>query len=307
MNELKKLRIVFMGTPDFAVPMLDILHHSLHEVVAVITMPDKPAGRGLQLQCSDVKKYAVGQNIPTLQPTNLKAAEFIEVLRSYQADLFVVVAFRMLPEVVWNMPPLGTINLHASLLPNYRGAAPIHWAVVNGETETGVTTFFLQHAIDTGDIIRQRKVTISETDNVGDVYAKLMDIGKDVLLDTVNSIAQNTFTIQSQAHNTDIRHAPKIFKEHCLIDWSRDTKEIYNQIRGLSPFPVAYTSLEGKQLKVFKANYQLETHHKALGEVATDKKTFLRFYAKGGYIDCLEIQLEGKKRMKVDEFLRGWN
>lgn len=307
MNELKKLRIVYMGTPDFAVPMLDTLHHSLHKVVAVITMPDKPAGRGMQLQSSDVKKYAVANNIPTLQPTNLKAAEFIEELRSYKADLFVVVAFRMLPEGVWNMPPLGTINLHASLLPNYRGAAPIHWAVVNGEKETGVTTFFLQHAIDTGDIIQQKKVTISETDNVGNVYAKLMAIGKDVLLDTVNAIAENTYTLQPQAHITDIKHAPKIFKEHCVIDWAREVKEIYNQIRGLSPFPVAYTSLEGKQLKIFKANYQLETHQKALGEVATDKKAFLRFYAKGGYIECLEIQLEGKKRMKVDEFLRGWN
>jgi methionyl-tRNA formyltransferase len=298
---------VYMGTPEFAVPMLDTLHHSAHEIVAVITMPDKPAGRGMQLQSSEAKKYAVANHIPTLQPTNLKAPEFIEELKTYRADLFVVVAFRMLPEMVWSMPPLGTINLHASLLPNYRGAAPIHWAVVNGETETGVTTFFLQHAIDTGDIIQQKKVEINETDNVGDVYAKLMDIGKDLLLDTVNAIAENSYTLQPQAHITDIKHAPKIFKEHTVIDWTREVKEIYNQIRGLSPFPVANTSLDGKQFKIYKAGYQIEAHQKTLGEVATDKKTFLRFYAKGGYIDCLEIQLEGKKRMKVDEFLRGWN
>jgi methionyl-tRNA formyltransferase len=253
----KSLRIVFMGTPEFAVPMLDTLVHSQHQVVGVVTAPDKPAGRGMQFQQSDVKKYAVEKGLHILQPEKLKNEAFLEELRALQADLFVVVAFRMLPVVVWNMPPLGTINLHASLLPNYRGAAPINWAVINGEKETGVSTFRLQHEIDTGNIIFREKITIDEKDNVGIVYKKLMDIGAPVLLKTVNAMADGNFPQEPQAHITEIKHAPKIFKEHCSIDWSQSAETVYNLIRGLSPYPAAFTTLNGKGLKIFtsqKAN-----------------------------------------------------
>jgi methionyl-tRNA formyltransferase len=291
----KSLRIVFMGTPEFAVPMLDTLVHSQHQVVGVITAPDKPAGRGMQFQQSDVKKYAVEKGLHVLQPEKLKNEAFIEELRALQADLFVVVAFRMLPEVVWNMPPLGTINLHASLLPNYRGAAPINWAVINGEKETGVSTFRLQHEIDTGNIIFREKVVIEESDNVGVVYKKLMDIGAPVLLKTVNAMADGHFPQEPQAHITEIKHAPKIFKEHCLIDWQQSAISIYNLIRGLSPYPAAYTTLNGKGLKIFTASHTQTSSLKLPGTVETDGKTYLRYYANDGYINCLELQLEGKK------------
>lgn len=301
----KLLRIVFMGTPEFAVPMLDTLVHSQHKIVGVITAPDKPAGRGMQFQQSEVKKYAVENGLHVLQPDKLKNEDFLTALRALQADLFVVVAFRMLPEVVWNMPPLGTINLHASLLPNYRGAAPINWAVINGEKETGVSTFRLQHEIDTGNIIYRERVAIAETDTVGIVYKRLMDIGAPVLLKTVNAMADGIFPQEPQAHITEIKHAPKIFKEHCLIDWQQSTASIYNLIRGLSPYPAAYTTLNGKNLKIFSSSKALTTVSKVPGAIETDGKTFLRFYCKDGYINCLELQLEGKKRMGVEEFLRG--
>jgi methionyl-tRNA formyltransferase len=294
-----------MGTPEFAVPMLDTLVHSHHSVVGVITAPDKPAGRGMQFQQSDVKKYAVEKGLHILQPEKLKNEVFLEELRALQADLFVVVAFRMLPEVVWNMPPLGTINLHASLLPNYRGAAPINWAVINGEKETGVSTFRLQHEIDTGNIIFREKITIDEKDNVGIVYKKLMDIGAPVLLKTVNAMADGNFPQESQAHITEIKHAPKIFKEHCLIDWQQSAETVYNLIRGLSPYPAAFTTLNGKGLKIFTSEKANTVSSKLPGTVETDGKTYLRFYCKDGYIDCLELQMEGKKRMGVEEFLRG--
>lgn len=301
----KSLRIVFMGTPEFAVPMLDTLVHSQHQVVGVITAPDKPAGRGMQFQQSDVKKYAVEKGLHILQPEKLKNETFLEELRALQADLFVVVAFRMLPEVVWDMPPLGTINLHASLLPNYRGAAPINWAVINGEKETGVSTFRLQHEIDTGNIIFREKITIDDKDNVGIVYKKLMDIGAPVLLKTVNAMADGNFPQEPQAHITEIKHAPKIFKAHCLIDWNQTAETVYNLIRGLSPYPAAFTTLNGKGLKIFTAQKANTAVSKLPGTVETDGKTFLRFYCKEGAIDCLELQLEGKKRMGVEEFLRG--
>lgn len=301
----KSLRIVFMGTPEFAVPMLDTLVHSQHQVVGVITAPDKPAGRGMQFQQSDVKKYAVEKGLHILQPEKLKNEVFLEELRALQADLFVVVAFRMLPVVVWNMPPLGTINLHASLLPNYRGAAPINWAVINGEKETGVSTFRLQHEIDTGNIIFREKITIDEKDNVGIVYKKLMDIGAPVILKTVNAMADGNFPQEPQAHITEIKHAPKIFKEHCLIDWNQSAETVYNLIRGLSPYPAAFTTLNGKGLKIFSSQKANTTASKLPGTVETDGKTFLRFYCKDGAVDCLELQLEGKKRMGVEEFLRG--
>jgi len=301
----KSLRIVFMGTPEFAVPMLDTLVHSQHQVVGVVTAPDKPAGRGMQFQQSDVKKYAVEKGLHILQPEKLKNEAFLEELRALQADLFVVVAFRMLPVVVWNMPPLGTINLHASLLPNYRGAAPINWAVINGEKETGVSTFRLQHEIDTGNIIFREKITIDEKDNVGIVYKKLMDIGAPVLLKTVNAMADGNFPQEPQAHITEIKHAPKIFKEHCSIDWSQSAETVYNLIRGLSPYPAAFTTLNGKGLKIFTSQKVNVAASKLPGTLETDGKTYLRFYCKEGAIDCLELQLEGKKRMGVEEFLRG--
>lgn len=301
----KSLRIVFMGTPEFAVPMLDTLVHSQHQVVGVVTAPDKPAGRGMQFQQSDVKKYAVEKGLHILQPEKLKNEAFLEELRALQADLFVVVAFRMLPVVVWNMPPLGTINLHASLLPNYRGAAPINWAVINGEKETGVSTFRLQHEIDTGNIIFREKITIDEKDNVGIVYKKLMDIGAPVLLKTVNTMADGNFPQEPQAHITEIKHAPKIFKEHCLIDWNQSAETVYNLIRGLSPYPAAFTTLNGKGLKIFTSQKANNVASKLPGTLETDGKTYLRFYCKEGAVDCLELQLEGKKRMGVEEFLRG--
>ena len=301
----KSLRIVFMGTPEFAVPMLDTLVHSQHQVVGVITAPDKPAGRGMQFQQSDVKKYAVEKGLHILQPEKLKNEAFLEDLLALQADLFVVVAFRMLPVVVWNMPPLGTINLHASLLPNYRGAAPINWAVINGEKETGVSTFRLQHEIDTGNIIFREKITIDEKDNVGIVYKKLMDIGAPVLLKTVNAMADGNFPQEPQAHITEIKHAPKIFKAHCLIDWNQSAETVYNLIRGLSPYPAAFTTLNGKGLKIFTSQKSNTSTSKLPGTVETDGKTYLRFYCNGGAIDCIELQLEGKKRLGVDEFLRG--
>ena len=302
----KSLKIVFMGTPEFAVPMLDTLFHSQHQIVGVITAPDKPAGRGMQLSESDVKKYAVSKGLHLLQPDKLKNEQFLDELRALNADLFVVVAFRMLPVVMWDMPPLGTINLHASLLPNYRGAAPINWAVINGEKETGVTTFKLQHEIDTGEIILRDKIAIRDDETVGELYHELMDIGKDVLLKTVDAIASGDYPLLPQDHITDVKHAPKIFKETCQIDWSRDAASIYNLIRGLSPYPAAWTTLQGKTLKIYSADKIIEAHTKPTGEVETDGKTFLRFSCSDGYISVRDLQLEGKKRMSVEEFLRGY-
>lgn len=302
---LRSLKIVFLGTPEFAVAALDVLHHSTHQVVAVVTMPDKAAGRGMQLQQSEVKKYALGNNLPLLQPEKLKNEQFLNELRALNADLFVVVAFRMLPEVVWNMPPMGTINLHASLLPQYRGAAPINWAIIQGEKETGVTTFKLQHEIDTGKIIFQEKVAILPEENVGDLYQKLMNIGRDCLLKTVNAIAENSFPQINQAHIKDIKHAPKLFKEHALIDWSKSATEIHNLIRGLSPYPAAYTHFQGKILKIFKTEIIDDKMPLNVGEMKSDGKNFLYMAANDKFLSILDLQLEGKKRMKIDEFLRG--
>ncbi len=302
---MKQLKIVFMGTPEFAVPMLEVLVKSEHEVVGVITAPDKPAGRGMQLVESDIKKYAVEHQLNILQPEKLKNPDFITELRALNADLFVVVAFRMLPEVVWSMPPMGTINLHASLLPQYRGAAPINWAMINGEKETGVTTFFIQQEIDTGKIIYQEKVTIRDDENVGELYHELMELGAKVLGKTVDAIAEGNYPQIPQDHITDIKHAPKIFKETCKIDWNKDVEYIYNFIRGLSPYPAAFTELEGKLFKIYKATRQ----HTGIaqyptGSAATDSKKILRFFASDGYIDVLECQIEGKKRIGVEDFLR---
>lgn len=301
----RPLKIVFLGTPEFAVAMLDILHHSRHEIAAVITAPDRPAGRGMHLSESEVKKYALANNLRLLQPEKLKNEHFLHELRAIQADIFVVVAFRMLPEVVWNMPPLGTINLHASLLPQYRGAAPINWAIINGEKETGVTTFRLRHEIDTGMIIHQDKVQIRDDETVGELYHELMDVGKHTLLRTIDAIADGDYPQIPQDHITDIRHAPKINKETGSIDWNKDAASIYNLIRGLSPYPAAWTSIYSKTIKIYKAEKREVAHSMPIGVPDTDGKTFLRYYCADGYLDLLDIQLEGKKRMGIEEFLRG--
>lgn len=300
------LRIVFMGTPDFAVASLDALVGAGFNVVGVITVPDKPAGRGMSLQQSAVKKYAVEKGLNVLQPEKLKDPQFIETLRGLKADLQVVVAFRMLPEVVWNMPPMGTVNLHGSLLPQYRGAAPINWAVINGEKETGPTTFRLKHEIDTGDILLQEKFAIGEDDTAGIVHDKMMVIGAELLVKTLQGLADGSLREVPQATREMLRHAPKIFTDTCKIDWNKTTDEIHNLIRGLSPYPGAFTSLNYKTLKIYRSKKEYGAPAVAPGTVETDKKSFLRFAAMDGYIYALEIQPEGKKRMPVEDFLRGY-
>lgn len=294
-----------MGTPDFAVASLDALVQANFDVVAVVTAPDKPAGRGQKLNESAVKKYAVEKGIPVLQPEKLKNPEFIEELRSYQADLQVVVAFRMLPEIVWNMPAKGTINLHGSLLPQYRGAAPINHAIINGETESGVTTFFLKQEIDTGDIILSDSVPIADDETAGELHDKLMIVGANLLVKTLLAIEANNITEQPQPQNDDLKHAPKIFKEDCKIDWNNQVQTIHNLIRGLSPYPTAFTLLNEKNLKVFKAEIEKKEPGIAAGGFLTDGKTYLKFAAKDGFIKLLDIQYEGKKRMLIEDFLRG--
>jgi len=294
-----------MGTPDFAVASLDALVQANFDVVAVVTAPDKPAGRGQKLNESAVKKYAVEKGIPVLQPEKLKNPEFIEELRSYQADLQVVVAFRMLPEIVWNMPAKGTINLHGSLLPQYRGAAPINHAIINGEKESGVTTFFLKQEIDTGDIILSDSVPIADDETAGELHDKLMVVGANLLVKTLLALEANNITEQPQPQNTDLKHAPKIFKEDCKIDWNSPAQTIHNLIRGLSPYPTAFTSLNEKNLKVFKAEIEDKEPGIVAGGFLTDGKTYLKFAAKDGFIKLLDIQYEGKKRMLIEDFLRG--
>lgn len=302
---MKSLRLVFMGTPEFAVPMLDALRQSSHQVVAVITAPDKPAGRGRMVQQSAVKQYAVAHELPLLQPEKLKNPEFLEALQTYHADLFVVVAFRMLPEVVWNMPNLGTINLHASLLPQYRGAAPINWAIINGETETGVTTFRLQQEIDTGNLLFQERIPIRADETVGELYQELMQLGTGVLVKTVNALASGDFKEVPQPAHVALKSAPKIFKETCAINWQQSTNQCYNLIRGLSPYPAAFTMVAGKQLKVNAATKKGPVPGLAPGQFITDGKTYLQFGTADGALNLTDVQLEGKKRMGIEEFLRG--
>lgn len=301
------LRIIYMGTPEFAVPSLEILIQNGWNVVAVITAPDRPKGRGQKLIPSPIKETAINYNIPVLQPTNLKSPEFLEELKSYYADIQVVVAFRMLPEAVWNMPPKGTFNLHASLLPNYRGAAPINWAIINGEKETGVTTFFLKHEIDTGSIIFQEKEPIHPEDNVGTLYERLMQKGSKLVLKTIEAVAQGQVDPIVQDESKFKHHAPKIFKETCEIDWNKPAEEIHNLVRGLSPYPAAWTTLESKNCKVFKTEVTEENSSSLKpGEFETDGKTYLRFQTASGKVALLELQLEGKKRMAIADFLRGY-
>ena len=308
------LRIVYMGTPDFAVESLRCLVEGGYNVVGVITMPDKPAGRGHKLQFSPVKQYALEHSLPLLQPEKLKDEAFVEALREWKADLQIVVAFRMLPEVVWNMPRLGTFNLHASLLPQYRGAAPINWAVINGDTETGITTFFLRHEIDTGEVIQQVRIPIADTDDVGIVHDKLMMLGGKLVTETVDAIlndAVKPIPQEEMAIVGELRPAPKIFKDTCRIDWNQPVKRIYDFIRGLSPYPAAWSELvqpdgETVVMKIFETEKIIQSHQLTPGTLLTDGKTYIHVAAADGIIGIRALQLPGKKRLKTDELLRGF-
>lgn len=313
----KEIRIVFMGTPEFAVESLKALIEHGYQVVGVITAPDKPAGRGRQMTESAVKKYAVENGLQVLQPEKLKNPEFLAELESLKADLQIVVAFRMLPEVVWNRPSLGTFNLHASLLPQYRGAAPLNWAVINGEKETGVTTFLLDQEIDTGRIIYQERLAIGENDSVGDLHDRMMMVGANLVLKTVDALAEGKVEAVEQTalmnSSENIKHAPKIFKDDCRIDWTRDTESVRNLIRGLSPYPAAWTELvhqgnnEIMTAKIYSANRDNTSMPGAPGTIHTDGKTFLRIACIDGWLSITDIQLSGKKRMKTEELLRGFH
>ena len=300
-----------MGTPDFAVEPLRRLVDAGKNIVAVITMPDKPAGRGHKIQFSPVKEYALSVGLPILQPTNLKDPEFIEELRSYQADLQIVVAFRMLPEIVWNMPPLGTFNLHASLLPQYRGAAPINWAVINGETETGITTFFLQHEIDTGNIIMQEKITIAPDDNAGIVHDRLMMLGADLVLKTVEQIESGNISSIPQPEG-ELKAAPKIFKDTCLINFNTTAEAVRNLVRGLAPYPAAWIELTDPSgnttnMKIYEVSKELCTPTHPAGTLICDGKKVLKVAVLDGYIHLDQVQLAGKKRMPSADLMRGTN
>lgn len=307
------MRIVFMGTPAFAVASLKALVEAGYEVVGVVTMPDKPAGRGQKIQFSPVKEYAMEQNLPILQPEKLKDETFLNELRSLNADLQIVVAFRMLPEVVWNMPKYGTFNLHASLLPQYRGAAPINWAIINGEKETGVTTFFLTHEIDTGKIILQKKVPIEPTDNAGTLHNKLMMVGAELVVETVEMILQNKINTISQEQLTseiELKPAPKIFKETCKLDFNLTVEQAHNFVRGLSPYPAAWAELqfptmhEAVVFKIYETKPEIAAHSEVNGTLICNKKE-AKIALKDGYLHLLEIQAPAKKRMRIADFLNG--
>ncbi|WP_338791830.1 methionyl-tRNA formyltransferase [Bernardetia sp. MNP-M8] len=304
---MPELRIIFMGTPEFAVSSLDILVENGYNVVAVVTAPNKKAGRGQKINESDVKKAALKHGLPILQPTNLKDESFLEELKSYNANLQIVVAFRMLPEVVWQMPEIGTFNLHASLLPNYRGAAPINWAIINGEEKTGVTTFFLQHKIDTGDILFQEEERIYDTDNVGTLYERLKNKGAELVLKTVKAIQDNDYAVKKQNLEEKTPHAPKIFTEDTFINFNKESEKILNFVRGLTPYPAARMTLYDKMYKVFDveiADFE-QTNELLIGEPLTDQKSYLYVKTQDGYVKINELQPEGKRRMKIEEFLRG--
>ncbi len=304
-----------MGTPEFAVPSLDKLLQAEYNIVGVITAPDKPAGRGMKVQQSAIKKFAAEKGLQILQPVNLKDPEFLQQLKSLNANLQIVVAFRMLPEVVWNMPQMGTVNLHASLLPQYRGAAPINWAIINGEKETGATTFKLQHQIDTGNILLQQKIIIGDDETAGELHDRMKEIGADLLVKTVNGlidgslkeIPQRTLATGNGHPATKLNHAPKLSSENSKINWNKNVGEVYNLIRGLSPYPAAHTLLNNKTLKIYKSQKEIIQPIIADGNFETDKKTFLKFPCNNGYISIKELQLEGKKKMSIKDFLRGFH
>lgn len=308
----RDLRIVFMGTPEFAVTSLRALVEGGYNIVGVVSTPDKPAGRGRKIQQSDVKQYAVEQGLPVLQPVKLRDPEFQAELEALKPDLGIVIAFRMLPESVWSLPRLGTFNLHASLLPQYRGAAPINWAIINGESETGVTTFLLNHQIDTGDIIGQVRCPILPSDNIGTLYDKLMNIGSGLVIETVEKIAEGNITpvVQSHIPDSELKPAPKIFKEDCLIDWTKEGEQIVNFVRGLSPYPAAWSymykdNVEVNSAKVFSVSFEKADHQRNAGEVNTDGRTVLKVACKDGWISLDEVQLAGKRRMAIRDLLLG--
>ncbi len=300
------MKIIFMGTPEFAVPSLDILVQNGYEIVAVITATDKPAGRGQKLSQSAVKKYALAHNLPILQPKNLKSRSFIRQLKQLNADLQVVVAFRMLPAVVFEMPPLGCVNLHGSLLPNYRGAAPINWAVINGEAESGLTTFFIEQKIDTGKMIFQSKTPIGDNETAGQLHDRLMYLGAELMLKTVKAIESGDYPQTAQPKIGDFKAAPKLHKSMCEIDWTQDTTTLHNFIRGLSPYPAAFTKVNGKILKIFQTEKILSEHLHQVGTILTDAESYLHIASCDGFIDVKMLQLAGKKRMSTPDFLRGY-
>jgi len=306
-------RIVFMGTPDFAVGSLNALVENGYNIVGVVTSPDKPAGRGQKLHQSAVKIYALEKKLHILQPANLKDPEFLNELKSLNAQLQIIVAFRMLPESVWTMPTFGSINLHGSLLPHYRGAAPINWAIINGEQKTGITTFFLKHEIDTGDILFQEDITIEPDDNAGQIHDTLMLLGAKLVVKTTQAIIEGNFKEipQKLLIKEELKHAPKIFKPDCRINWSQPVDTIHNLIRGLSPYPAAWSTLKNNEnhtidFKVFKAKKEKIAHSSPIGSVVTDEKSYMKIAASDGYIYILELQLAGKKRIETVEFLRGF-
>ncbi len=308
---MRDLRILFMGTPDFAVAILQKILEEKLEVVGVVTAPDKPAGRGRKLKESAVKKFAIANNLTVLQPTNLKNEGFIKDLKSLNANLQVVVAFRMLPEVVWRMPEYGTFNLHASLLPDYRGAAPINWALINGETKSGVTTFFIDEKIDTGEIILQQEVTLNENMTAGELHDILMHTGADLVIDTISTIQKGSVQTIKQSKTEGKKPAPKLFKENCKIDWHQPVKSIHNKIRGLSPYPGAWCwMLEGdkekEQLKIFRSVSFETEHNKTPGFILAEKNS-LKVFATDGYLEILELQLPGKRKMNIKDVLNGFS
>jgi methionyl-tRNA formyltransferase len=305
----KKPRIVFMGTPAFAVASLEALLAAKMNVVGVVTAPDKPGGRGMQLQESAVKQFALANNLPILQPEKLKAPEFFEALSAWTPDLQVVVAFRMLPEKIWSFPPMGTLNVHGSLLPQYRGAAPINWALMNGEKETGVTTFQLQHAIDTGNILLQDRIAISENMTAGELHDTMMVVGANLLVKTLHGLMNNSIQSvpQSEAlESMEIKHAPKIFTKDCEINWDLSVEQVHNHIRALAPFPGAITKVDGKIVKLYSTHTEAGLPKELPGTFVTDGKTFAKFACKNGYLNINDIQWEGKKRMPIANFLRGY-
>ncbi len=315
MNTMKKIKIVYFGTPEFAASQLEAVLKAGYEIAAVVTMPDKPAGRGKKIRFSEVKETALRHALPLLQPANLKDPEFLKQLESFQADLFIVVAFRMLPAAVWRMPRLGTFNLHASLLPQYRGAAPINHAIINGETETGLTTFFLNEDIDKGAVILQKKVVIRPDETAGELHDELMRLGNELVVSTIEKIECRTATVTTQdqlSSGVALKEAPKIFKDFCFIDWNCDCTSIYNLVRGLSPYPAAHTRLVSAQsqpidLKIYACKTESCIHHEATGSVRTDGKTFLKIAVSDGYIYLTVLQQAGKKQMTIEEFLRGFH
>jgi methionyl-tRNA formyltransferase len=303
-EQLRLLRIVFMGTPEFAVATLDYLYTHGCNIVGVVTIPDKPSGRGQQINISAVKKYALEKSLPLLQPEKLRDPDFLEALRSLKADIQVVVAFRMLPEIVWNMPPMGTINLHGSLLPDYRGAAPINWAIINGEEQTGATTFFIQKDIDTGDILKQQTIPISPDMNAGELHDIMKEVGAKLVFDTLHDLSSGEEVRRNQqSHITLSKIAPKITKEDTKIDFNQPCQQVHNFVRGLSPYPTAFTIWNNKILKIYTTSIDLDTPSNQ--QIISDNKTYLKFKCLDGYLNILSLQLEGKKRMDIEDFLRG--